>query len=298
MRIAIAGASGFLGSAVSEELRRAGHVVVRIGRASKGHPPDITWDPARQDLNPAALEGCDAVVNAVGVTIAQRWTESHKRAILASRVDSTALLSKVMAGMSTRPQRFVSTSAVGFYGDTGDKRVDEYSPKGSGFLADVVAAWEGAADPAREAGITVIHARLGVLMSPKGGALAKLLPVYRLGAGGKIGTGRQWMSWIALTDAVRAIRFLLEGTPLPGAVNVTSPSPIRNEELTAALARAVGRPALVPVPEFGIKLAFGQMGLETLVAGQQAIPRRLTAAAFKFELPRIDDALKAEMARA
>ncbi|MEP7345100.1 MAG: TIGR01777 family oxidoreductase [Gemmatimonadaceae bacterium] len=298
MRIAIAGASGFIGSAIVDELSRGGHTVVSIGRARSSAPPDIVWNPARKQLEPSALEGCDAVVNLAGANIGQRWTESHKREILSSRVDSTSLLSTTMAVLSQTPRLFISASAVGFYGDTGDRRVDEYNPRGSGFLADVVAAWEGAADPARQAGIRVLHPRFGVVLSPKGGALPKMLLPFKLGAGGKVGSGKQWMSWIALTDAARAVRFLLESPPLAGPVNVTSPSPVRNEELTQALARALGRPALLTVPEFAIKLAFGEMGMETLLAGQQAIPRRLMAAAFKFELAGINDALKAELSLA
>jgi hypothetical protein len=298
MRIAIAGASGFIGRAIVDELRRAGHTVVTIGRTRPSSPPDVVWDPARGQLQPAALEGCQAVVNLAGVSIAQRWTESHKREILSSRIESTTLLAKTMAALSDRPLVFLSTSAVGYYGDTGDRRVDEYTSKGSGFLADVVAEWESAADPARHAGIHVMHPRFGVVLSPKGGALAKMLLPFKLGAGGRIGSGKQWMSWIALRDAARAVRFLLENPLLDGPVNVTSPSPVQNEELTQALARALNRPALATIPEFAIKLVFGDMGVETLLAGQRAVPRRLTAAAFKFELAGIDDALKAELARA
>ena len=298
MRIAIAGASGFVGHAVGMELRRGGHSIVTIGRARSGTPPNFVWDPARKELRPDALDGCDAVVNLAGASIAQRWTESHKHEILASRIESTTLLAETMAALTQKPRLFLSTSAVGFYGNTGDRRVDEYSPKGSGFLADVVSAWEAAADPARRAGIRVMHPRFGIVLNPKGGALAKLLLPFKLGAGGKLGNGRQWMSWIALRDAARAVRFLLENPPLDGPVNLTSPSPVRNDEFTQALARAVGRPALVTVPEFAIKLAFGEMGVETLLAGQQVVPRRLNAAAFKFELAGIGDALTAELADA
>ena len=298
MRIAVAGASGFIGHAIGDELRRGGHTVVTIGRARSLSPPDVVWNPARKELSPGALDGCDAVVNLAGASIAQRWTESHKREILSSRIESTTLLAETMAALPQKPRVFLSTSAIGYYGNTGDRRVDEYSPRGSGFLADVVAAWEAAADPARRAGIRVMHPRFGIVLNPKGGALAKMLLPFKLGAGGKLGSGKQWMSWIALRDASRAVRFLLENPPLDGPVNVTSPSPVRNDEFTQALGHAVGRPAFATVPEFAIKLAFGDMGVETLLSGQQVVPRRLTAAAFKFELAGIGDALKAELAGA
>lgn len=285
-----------IGRAIADEMRRGGHAVVTIGRARSDAPPDIPWDPARKQLNPNALEGCDAVVNLAGATIGQRWTESHKREILSSRVDSTTLLATTIAGLSQKPAIFISTSAVGFYGDTGDREVDEHSPKGSGFLSDVVEVWEGAADPARRAGIPVLHPRCGVVLNPKGGALAKMLLPFRLGAGGRIGSGMQWMSWIALGDLARAFRFLLESKALEGVVNVTSPAPVRNEEFTQALARALGRPAVMTVPEFALRLAFGEMGVETVLAGQRVVPRRLIAAGFKFELAEIETALKTELA--
>ncbi|MBV6521642.1 MAG: Epimerase family protein [Gemmatimonadaceae bacterium] len=296
MRIAIAGASGFVGRAVARELQRSGHTIVRIGRANAKRPPDVVWDPARGELPSGGIAECEVVVNLAGATIAHRWTSGRKREILASRLESTGLLATTMASSPVRPRLFVSASAVGYYGDTGDKRVDEYSPKGVGFLADVVAQWEAAAVPARDAGIAVVHPRLGLVINASGGAVARLLLPFKLGAGGRIGTGRQWFSWVALTDAVRAIRFLIEGPTLTGAVNVVSPAAVRNVEFTAALARVLGRPARVHVPESAVRAVFGQMGEEMLLAGQQAIPRRLTAAGFKFELPDIADAFRVELA--
>ncbi len=291
-RVVVAGASGFVGTAICAELQRAGHTVRTLGRGSRS---DIVWDPANRQLEPSSLDGCDAVVNLAGATIAQRWTSAAKREILASRVEATRLLATTMASRPTPPAVLVSISAIGFYGDTGDREVDESAPKGSGFLADVVEAWEAEAGAARAAGIRVVHPRLGLVLSPKGGALAKMLLPFRLGAGGKIGKGTQWMSWISLTDAARAVRWLIESSSVVGAVNIVTPGPVRNVEFTTALASALHRPAIATVPEFAISLAFGEMGKETLLAGQRVVPRRLTEGAFSFELPQLAVALTAEL---
>lgn len=297
MRIAVAGASGFVGAVVCAELRTAGHAVVTIGRGRGGLAPDIVWDPAARQLEPARLEGFDAIVNATGETIAQRWTDQARRRIVNSRLDATSLLASTISALRRAPSAFVSISAVGYYGDTGEQEVDESAPKGSGFLADVVEGWEQATSAARDVGIRVVHPRLGVVLGPQGGALAKLLLPFKLGAGGKVGSGRQWMSWISLTDVGRAVRFLIERDSLSGAVNVSAPSPVRNEEFASSLGRALKRPAFAAVPEIAVKVAFGEMGKETLLAGQRVIPRRLLDAGFVFELPDIDTALRTELAR-
>lgn len=292
LRVAVAGARGFIGSALLAALRADGHTVLTIGRGGK---VDVRWDPASGGLDPAALRGVDAVVNLAGERIDQRWTGHAKARILESRVRSTGLLARTMAGLRPRPLVLVSMSAIGVYGDRGDDPVDETSPAGGGFLAEVVQAWEGAADPARDAGIRVIHPRTGVVLHPDGGALARMLPVFRLGAGGRIGDGRQWMSWISRTDAVRAIAWLLRQRDLAGAVNVVAPEPVRNAEFTRTLARAIHRPAIAIVPALVIKAMFGRMGEETLLAGQRVEPRRLLDAGFVFSYPTLERAFAHEL---
>jgi uncharacterized protein len=294
--VAIAGASGFLGSAFARYLTTQGHAVRRIGRASsKG--ADFQWDLAAGRLDPAALDGADAVVNFAGATIAQRWTADHKRAIIASRVRSTEVLAKTMAAVRTPPSVFLSTSAIGIYGSRGDEPLDERSQPGTGFLADVVQQWERAAGPAQDAGVRLVHPRLGLAMHPDGGVLAKLVPVFNLGGGGKIAKGTQWMSWIALHDLVRALLFIIETQSLSGPVNVTSPNPATNADFSHTLGGVLHRPAVATVPEFAIKLMFGDMGEETLLAGQRVLPKRLTDAGFTFDYPELAAALHHELGK-
>lgn len=292
LRVAVAGASGFIGSALLAALRADGHTVLSIGRGGKA---DVRWDPASGSLDAAALRGVDAIVNLAGERIDQRWTEHARQRILESRVQSTALLARTAATLAPRPSVFVSMSAIGLYGDCADQPVDETSAAGSGFLADVVRAWEAAASPAREAGIRVVHPRVGVVLHPGGGALARMLPVFRLGAGGKLGDGRQWMSWVSRTDAVRAIAWCLRQPGIVGAVNVVAPEAVRNEEFTRTLARAVHRPVIASVPALAIKVMFGRMGEETLLAGQRVVPRRLLEGGFSFAHPTLQRALAHEL---
>lgn len=296
MRIAITGASGFIGEPFVRQLQQAGHTVVRIGRAGGnggGRRPDVVWDAATT-LEAGPLEGVDAVVHLAGASIAQRWTDSAKRAIRDSRVQGTSLLARTLAGLERKPSVLVSMSAVGIYGDRGDEVLDEGAPVGRGFLAEVGAAWEGAADPARAAGIRVVHPRLGVVLHPAGGALAKMLPVFSLGAGGKIGSGRQWMSWISRTDTLRALAFLLETPALAGPVNLVGPAPVTNAEFTDVLGRVLKRPTIAPVPEFAIRLLYGEMGQATVIEGQRVVPRRLQEAGFAFSHPTLEQALRGE----
>ncbi len=297
MKIAITGASGFVGTPLVRRLQSAGHTVLRIGRARAGaESPDVAWD-ASSVLDAAPLEGVDAVVHLAGESIAQRWTPDAKRAIRGSRERGTGLLARTLASLTQRPSVLVSMSAIGIYGDRGDEVVDESSALGRGWLTDVARAWEGAADPARAAGIRVVHPRLGVVLSPDGGALAKMLPIFSLGAGGKIGSGRQYMSWISRTDTLRALEFLL-GTPsLEGAVNLTAPAPVTNAEFTAALGKVLGRPAIAPVPEFAIKMLYGEMGQATVIEGQRVLPKKLLAAGFRFEHAELEPALRGEGVR-
>jgi len=294
--VAIAGASGFIGSALTRHLTTQGHVVRRIGRASS-RGADFQWDLDTGRLDPAALDGADAVVNFTGATIAQRWTSDHKRTILASRLRSTEILAKTMAAVRTPPGVFLSTSAIGVYGSRGDEPLDERSRPGTGFLADVVQQWEKAAVPAQDAGVRLVHPRMGLVMHPDGGVLAKLVPVFNLGGGGRIAKGTQWMSWIGLHDLLRALVFLIETPALSGAVNVTAPNPVTNADFSHTLGDVLHRPAIATVPEFAVKLMFGEMGEETLLAGQRVLPRRLVDAGFAFDFPELAAALRHELGK-
>ena len=294
--VAIAGASGFLGTAFARHLTKAGHELRRIGRASS-RGVDFQWDLNAGRLDPAALDGADVVVNLVGENVAQRWTQEHKRAILTSRLRSTEILAKTMAAVRTPPRVFLSTSAIGIYGSRGSDALDESSAPGRGFLADVVQQWENAAMPARDAGVRLVYPRLGLVMHPDGGVLAKLLPLFNLGGGGKIGRGDQWMSWIGMHDLLRALVFLMETDAITGPVNVTAPNPATNAQFSHTLGEVLHRPALATVPEFAVKLMFGEMGEETLLSGQRVLPRRLLDSRFQFDYPELAAALRHELGK-
>ena len=294
--VAIAGASGFLGTAFARHLTKAGHELRRIGRASS-RGVDFQWDLNAGRLDPAALDGADVVVNLVGENVAQRWTQEHKRAILTSRLRSTEILAKTMAAVRTPPRVFLSTSAIGIYGSRGSDALDEGSAPGRGFLADVVQQWENAATPARDAGVRLVYPRLGLVMHPDGGVLAKLLPLFNLGGGGKIGRGDQWMSWIGMHDLLRALVFLMETDAITGPVNVTAPNPATNAQFSHTLGEVLHRPALATVPEFAVKLMFGEMGEETLLSGQRVLPQRLLDSRFQFDYPELAAALRHELGK-
>lgn len=303
LTIAVTGASGLIGRALTHFLTTGGHTVVRIGRgpASAQVSPqlrDVQWDPAAGRLDARAFDGIDAVVHLAGANVGERWTPEHRRAILDSRVQGTRLVAETIAGMARPPRVLVSASAIGYYGDRGDEVLDERSGRGRGFLADVTAAWEAAADPARAAGIRVVHPRFGVVLSPSGGALAKLLPLFQLGAGGPLGSGRQWMSVISLDDAVGAVHAVIAREDLAGAVNVVLPEPVRNADFARVLGRVLHRPSLVPAPAFALRLAMGrQQADEVLLASERVVPRRLLAAGFRFRHPTLDDTLRFELGR-
>ena len=290
MRIGVTGASGLLGTALVPALRGAGHAVLRIGR---GPDSDVRWTPATGQLDAAECEGIDAFVHLAGANVGQRWTPGHRREIRDSRVTGTALLARTAAALASQPRVLVSASAVGIYGDAGNAVCDESTPAGHDYLAEVCQAWESSAGAAREAGIRTVHLRFGVLLSRHGGALGKMLPVFRLGAGGRVGDGRQWMSWLSMDDAVGIVNFALDAHALSGAVNATAPSPVTNAEFTETLARVVHRPALFPVPAVALKLLFGEMAQATLLAGQRVVPRRLLSAGYSFRHATLEPALRA-----
>ncbi|HZI41775.1 MAG TPA: TIGR01777 family oxidoreductase [Gemmatimonadaceae bacterium] len=295
-RIAISGASGFLGCALAVRLRAQGITVQRMRRGARAAPPDLAWRPESGEIDTAALNGVDAVVNLAGAPIARRWTERRKREILESRIRGTRLLADTVARLDRKPRVFVSGSAIGIYGSRGDEELDEDSRPGNDFLAQTAAAWEEAAAPASAAGIRVLFLRTGVVLNPAGGALAKLLLPYKLGLGGRVGSGAQWMSWIGLEDWLNAVGFALAAN-LAGPVNLVAPNPVPNVDFVKTLARVLGRPAMMPLPEAAVELLFGEMGRSTLLGSQRVHPRRLHEAGFEFSHPTLEQALRAELGR-
>lgn len=298
LQVAVSGASGLIGSALTAFLTSNGHRVIRLVRRPSRGEDEASWDPAAGTVDRTALEDLDAIVNLNGENLAAgRWTAARRRRLVSSRVNGTRLLASVAAELHAPPHTFVSASAIGYYGDTGDASVDEASPVGDGFLAQLCADWEAAADPAREAGIRVVHPRFGVVLAAAGGALAKLLPVFRAGGGGPVGAGSQWMSWIALDDAVRALLYLLAKESLEGPVNLVAPRPVSNREFARTLGRVVSRPALIPVPATLLRLVYGQMAEETLLASNHVLPGRLEAQSFTYLYADLEAALRAELGR-
>lgn len=292
MRVAITGATGLIGRALTESLTRDGHSVLRLTRSPDG-PTDVMFDPARRLLDATALRDIDAAVHLAGEPIAQRWNSSVQRRIRESRVQGTRLVAETIASLAERPAVLVSGSAVGYYGDRGDEVLTEESAPGSGFLAEVTVAWEGAAEAARDAGIRVVHPRMGVVLSSHGGALERMLLPFRLGLGGRVGDGRQWLSWISLDDAVRALRHAMETPALQGPANVVGPAPVTNAVFTEALGRALHRPTLIPIPKFALRAIFTEMADATLMASQRAVPEALASSGFAFTHADIDSALAA-----
>ena len=295
MNIAVSGASGLVGSALTVALTEAGHTPTRLIRsAAAAEKAGVGWDPSTGPHEPQRLEGIDGVIHLAGAGIASgRWSAARKEVIRASRVEGTRTLSTALAGLRRPPRTLLCASAVGYYGDRGDEVLAEESLPGTGFLASVCRAWEEAAMPAAVAGIRVVHLRFGVVLSRDGGALQRMLTPFRLGLGGRIGSGAQYLSWIAIPDAVAAILHLLGHAELRGAVNVVAPRPVTNREFTRALGRVLARPTLLPMPALAARLAFGEMADEMLLASTRATPARLTASGYTFRYPDIDSALAA-----
>ncbi len=290
----MSGASGLLGSALRRVLLQRATEVLQLVRREPGGREELRWDPAAASPIPQIhrLEGVDAAIHLSGANLAaRRWTRRYLGEVTASRVDSTRALATALAGLKTPPQSLLVASAIGIYGNRGEEVLDEDSSRGAGFLADLCAAWEAAAAPARAAGMRVVHLRLGVVLDRDGGALRHMLPIFRLGLGGRLGSGSQWMSWISLPDAVASTLFVLDRPALTGAINLTSPMPVRNAEFTRALARALHRPAAIPAPAFALRIALGRMADEALLSSTRAIPRKLLDAGFRFAHPSLDDAL-------
>ena len=294
MKVAVTGSTGLIGTALTAALAAAGHDVVRVVRREGGGPGTVRWDPKAGTIDAAGLAGIDAAVHLAGAGIADhRWTDDYKRVLVASRVDGTGLLARTLAALDPRPAVLVSASGIDYYGDRGDDVVDETAPQGRGFLSDLCARWEAAADPAREAGIRVAHTRSGIVLSPDGGALKKELPLFKLGLGGRFGSGRQWQSWIAIDDEVGALLHLLT-TDVAGPVNLTAPNPVTNAEFTKTLGGVLRRPTVFPVPSFGPKLLVGSELADVLLyESKRVVPRVLEASGYPFRYPTLDSALRA-----
>ncbi|MCB5170223.1 TIGR01777 family oxidoreductase [Streptomyces bambusae] len=296
MRIAVTGASGLIGKALVRSLRADGHAVVRLVRRPPREPDEAAWDPRRGTVDPAALPGCTAVVHLAGAGIGdRRWTEAYKKEIRDSRVAGTTTLARAIAALDEPPEVLVSASGIGYYGDAGDQVLDERSPAGTGFLPEVCRAWEAATAPAAGAGVRVVLARNGLVVSGGGGAWGRMFPLFRAGLGGRLGDGRQYWSFISLYDEIAAIRHLISTPSLSGPVNMTAPEPLTNREITAAMGRVLHRPTACAVPEFALRLALGELAQDVL-GSQRAVPRALAESGFRFTFPEIDDALRAALA--
>lgn len=293
MKIAVTGASGLIGSALVPHLRARGDDVLRLVRRTAVAPDEVQWDPVAGSVDLDALAGVDAVVHLAGAGVGdRRWTDDYKKTILDSRVDGTRTIVDAMTRLDPRPRALVAGSAIGWYGDTGDRAVDESAPAGTGFLADVVRAWEAAADPAREAGIRVTHARTGLVVSSKGGAWQRLFPIFKAGLGGKLGSGRQYWSWISLRDEVAALTFLLDNEEIAGPVNLTGPQPVTNAEVTEVMGRVLRRPTVFAVPSFALKTVLGEFSSEVL-GSTRVLPSVLTDAGFSWQDSTVESAIRA-----
>ena len=299
MYIAVTGASGLVGRALVPVLRAHGHRVVTISRQPRG-PDQIGWDPDNGRLDAAALEGVDAVVHLAGEPIGVRWTAARKRRIRESRVRGTRLLAEALTRLARRPEVLVSASGVGIYGNRGNTVVTEDTPAADAppdFLVEVAGEWEAATEPAQVAGIRVVRLRLGLVLSPAGGGLERMLPLFRFGLGGPLGSGRQWVSWIAIDDVVGAVQHALVTTSLAGPANATAPEPVTNRELAKTLGQVLGRPALLAAPAPALRLLFGEMAEAALLGSQRALPSRLLASGYHFRFPSLEPALRSLLGR-
>jgi uncharacterized protein (TIGR01777 family) len=296
VKIAVTGSSGFVGQTLLPHLHSKGHTTIQLVRRTPSNDCERRWDPAGGQLDPTVINDCDVIVHLAGAGIADgRWSTKRKRIIRDSRVDSTALLARTAAELG-KPPRLIVTSGVNYYGSCGDAELTETDPLGTGFLAEVCRDWEGAAEPARQAGLSVAHFRLGIVIGRSGGPLAKMLLPFKLGLGGRLSHGRQYMSWVSVHDAVAAIAFLCERPEITGPVNLTAPNPVTNAEFTRALASALRRPAICPAPAFILRLVLGrELADELLLSSMHVLPKRLENAGFTFTHPTLGGCLEAEL---
>ncbi|WP_328376642.1 TIGR01777 family oxidoreductase [Streptomyces sp. NBC_00440] len=293
MRIAIAGASGLIGTALGRSLRADGHEVVRLVRRTAQAADEVAWDPVREHVDTAGLTGCDAVVNLAGAGVGDhRWTDAYKKELRDSRVLGTATLADAVASLDVPPAVFLCGSAVGYYGDTGDRAVDEGAPPGEGFLASLCVEWEEAARAAEEAGVRTAFARTGLVVAKEGGAWGRLFPLFKAGLGGRMGDGSQYWSFIALHDHVAALRHILDTETLSGPVNLTGPQPVTNREVTAAMGRVLHRPTVFTAPAPALRIALGEFAGDVL-GSQRVLPQKLLESGFTFAFPEIDEAIRA-----
>ncbi len=292
MKILISGSHGLVGSALVSSLRADGHEVFNLVRRAPHSDSEVEWYPDRGSLALARLEGMDAVVHLAGENIAEgRWSDEKKKKIRESRVKGTTVLSGALANLKHPPKTLVSASAIGYYGNRGDLILTEQSAPGDDFLARVCVEWERATESASQQGIRVVNARFGIILSANGGALKKMLPPFRMGVGGRIGSGKQWMSWIALDDVVAGLTFAINNEALAGPVNFVAPKPVTNAEFTKTLGKVLSRPTFFPIPEFGVRLAFGEMADALLLSSQRVEPKALSQSGFEFSYPALQDAL-------
>jgi uncharacterized protein (TIGR01777 family) len=297
VRIAITGSSGLIGSALVARFPDDGHAVTRVVRSTSVRDPrhrTVVWNPTSGVIDSAALEGHDAVVHLAGEDIAAgRWTPARKHVIRESRIHGTRLLSEALASLAQKPRVLITASGIGYYGNhEPNERVNDTSPRGNGFLADLVRDWEQATAPAKAAGIRVVHTRFGIVLSPRGGALAKMLPPFKMGIGGQVGSGQQVMSWIALDDVPSVMLHIIAQESISGPVNVVSPHPVTNAEFTRVLGKVLGRPTIFPLPSFAVRLLFGEMGEALLLGGAHIVPKRLEESGFHFAYPHMEHALR------
>jgi len=292
MRLLLSGSHGLVGKALVTRLEADSHEIFRLVRHAPSSESEIEWSPDRYSIALARLEGFDAVIHLAGESIAEgRWNEEKKKRIRQSRVKGTKLLADAMANLSRPPKTLISASAVGYYGNRGDEPLTETSAPGNDFLSQVCVEWEKATELAAAKGIRVVNTRFGIILDARGGALAKMLPPFRMGIGGKIGSGKQWMSWIALDDVVGAIKFALTNEVLSGPINFVAPNPVTNAEFTKTLGKTLSRPTLFPIPAFGIRLVFGEMADALLLSSQRVEPARLKQANYQFSYSELKQAL-------
>ncbi|HXD31787.1 MAG TPA: TIGR01777 family oxidoreductase [Pyrinomonadaceae bacterium] len=299
MKILVSGSHGLVGSAFIDSVRKDGVEVYSLVRGAPKSDLEIEWHPNHADLKVSDIEGMDVVVHLAGESIAEgRWSDDKKKRIRDSRVNGTAMLSRALVKLNRPPQVFVCASAIGYYGSRGDEVLTEASSPGDDFLSSVCVEWEQATEPASNKGIRTVKARFGIILSTDGGALAKMLPPFRMGVGGRVGDGKQWMSWIALDDVVSGLRFVIETDEMSGPVNFVAPNPVTNSEFTKSLGKALSRPTIFPIPAFAVRLAFGEMADALLLSSTRVNPVELTKAGYDFSHPHLAEALQSVLAKA